>query len=1518
MFGTDDEVVSVSDQPQQTFGADDEVVAEPNIHNPIEIDASARAAFDISQQHSVPLYESQQLVAGPEPSAFGRMLGKIKDLADEYILRPQQVAPELERWGKFGKEAVRAEAAVGSEAASKLSLGALDVLTNKTMGDKTLADMVLRVGGLRDLSDEERVKAETLGYLPAFVLPGMAVSKALSYVPAANWLKTVLGAGLTFATTDAALQESRKLVTGQPIDWSGVHLQGGIGVLFGTGAVAVNAAMSGIAKGIEKYWGERGIEVAEKIRMKYPAGERPTLAEQTAKQEAEVRSDVTKIKDIFRKGRANRTPEEEAFIDSMREKYVTGKPPEGSAMAEPVVAEPVKPAVVETVKPSEPVAIAVKKPPVSPVEVKTPEIPAVVGQEGTIPLVQSAPSPQKQAWVTIRSMKLPENTEPKYKYDVQSEEQATQAAYTKAKETGKEQYVYATSEGLRTSAIQPPITQNHFAVLPDGTVETRVSQSSADAMASTMGNAAKDGRRQILQNRIKRGQDTGTKLLEEFRGEQWADAALAKTEQGGEMPKVLADAKKIRDAFPYVGTRPYEGTPPYQLPKGGGKVWVEVYDSREGVDAPRFEVVPVRANKGARANKADAVAYLENRFGKGIDEKVAQWEKQQQPPAKTVEPPTTPEQKRTATDAESEQDLRGHIDNPDKPPPSARNKGIALVPPQVEEVLSFLERGADAAKGVPITFSYAVRGAANHIEKTYTMPEGKQLAADIRKISFEADRHKATQMRRIETEAGLNTLTEEEKIQLVLLGQGRIDPSKVSSKVLSVEKQVRAIWDEDLDAANIAGYKRKVGDQWMPLKRTERWMPQLLNKDGQRIVELARRKGLGDAKVSAACDAMVAMKSAVSPEDALDKMLKYRDISVMNGSMRGIDGNLESTRTLMPEYMIETDPGVILPNVLATNAKMLAAAEEWHVMSPETKSSGLLFKDMSAAEIKAAEEAGTVTFEALEPILGAIKVKYGPGDAEALRKWIGTSFGRSNDIPAGMENLLNFINNTETRLKLDYALTGALRNAFQGPGNLFTASPLDTIKGLWNALEVTKEGKEISEMIRRSGAIHGVKEMGEIVGGKEGETGMQPFMAAEHWSQKTAAAIALESRLKTNIQDLANYQKGSALDKILIHLKYISVNPEGYLKDLLKNRTFTQPITDEQLEQLWTRPPTLNEMQQVAYRIVVDSQFAQTLASKPIPWNNPFFRVAMKFKTYSINQTRWVWNEAVKQALKGTYRPLLLYFAYSALIGEIWNLSRDLIRGGDNSITSMLANREEKRNAKDITMAIFNNFTDGTGLGIIADLGYGLGSMAMGPVGGTVKNVGQWAGNLRHPLTATEKLIRQEFTAMKDASGLMNRFDAWFINQNNHYFEYVRTRDRTFDFDTKKKTTTLTDKAWQTAKQVAIGPTRYQDILPYEYAAKQITIGDIDDAADYLADAIRADSRDTETIRRSIERSMRNYSPLGHLAEEDKAEFMKQFDPADRRSMETLQTKWLADYKKATDKAFKMANKKNTSNRRYE
>lgn len=837
--------------------------------------------------------------------------------------------------------------------------------------------------------------------------------------------------------------------------------------------------------------------------------------------------------------------------------------------------------------------------------------------------------------------------------------------------------------------------------------------------------------------------------------------------------------------------------------------------------------------------------------------------------------------------------------------------GFVLVPVIVEEAVNTAKLTAqnvsELAKNLPKTVSFYTGRAAEVIEKNYgSIPAGKQLASDTREIAFQTASRGSKQLN--DFEKVVKDLSSKERVQLGKMGQKRAVYAD-NKKLQKLNAQLLEIMDRDMTDADAAGYRRLLGDKWHNLRGSGGWNPQVLNDTGKLRMKEAEQEGLGNPHVMAAAEEMVKSGDAKSVEDALGRMLDWN-----NHSLRGTHGYFESTRIILPESWVELDISKTIPHTIAKNAKMIAAAKIWGIEPQQTE--GLIGENVNPYV-----DNERLDFTKARELLGQIGAKFGKADEETLKKWIRTEFGLSNDIPKFVEDTINLLNRYETQARLGFRITSAVRNLTQGDVNLFTAPLSAHIKA--NAVVMFRKWSDVAAKLykeaKRSGAVSGMKEMAELERGAGAEPitpglALKMFTGAEESNHIRAALIARFSA-ESHIRDLAKLKEGGILNNILQRVKYLSVNPEGYLERFIKNRTFTNPITEQELTDIWSgkRTLTLDDVDRIMHRASVDTQFIQDFASRSIPWKtNPFLRLGLKFKTFAINQTRLIYQDAIKEAAKGTFAPLLKYLLLSAMAGELWNLTKDFITGGDNALITELINKPEKRNIKDIALGLGNDFVDGAGVGILTDMSYGIGNWVAGPAGQTGKNILEWASNLRHPITATRKLAYKELSVSRDIEGLTARADKMFLNDNNRFFEYKRTRDRAFDWLEGQKHPGFITATGKVVLKMLIGQPKYPAILPYEFAAKQITLGDVQDAADYLADAIKNDPRKMDKIRDSMESSMRNYSPLGHISDKDMPKFLSQFSSEERNNIKKLQSDWIADYKKAINLAEKAAGKKTT------
>ena len=640
--------------------------------------------------------------------------------------------------------------------------------------------------------------------------------------------------------------------------------------------------------------------------------------------------------------------------------------------------------------------------------------------------------------------------------------------------------------------------------------------------------------------------------------------------------------------------------------------------------------------------------------------------------------------------------------------------------------------------------------AAKVIEDRYG-DTGTTLANDVREVAFQSDRRFEKQW--MAMQEIINPLSQKDRIELAKMGLGMIAPES-NPRIAEYHKRALAVMDMDMGDADKAGFRRSVAGEWRNLKGTGRWYPQTLNAVGRMRMQEASQAGLGSPHIKAIAEKMVADGVVDTEEQALARMLDWN-----NSRIRSTHGYFEKPRTWTPpEAWLELGPENVLPFLIRKNANMIAAANQWGV---DTEGEG------SDKQLQ---------FQKLKTMLKDIESQYGSRESEMLKKWARTNFGLSNDIPESIENAINTINHYMTVTRLGYRGPSILRNLTQGNVNLFTA-PLSAHLKAGQILMFRKWNAEYTRLYneaRRSGAVTGQKELAEV---EKGRTGKPRFgarsMKGFGWSETSnhmRAALIGRIAAEKHIADLAAMKNGGTLRKILTHIKYLSVNPEAYLTRRIKKKMFTNEISDAQVDAIWSgkRQLTLDDYERIMHRISVDTQFQQNLATRSIPWKtNPMLRLLMKFKTFGINQTRLIYEDAIKEALAGTFAPLAKYMLFSTMAGELWNLIRDAIMGGDNSLTSTMVNRPEDRNAKNVALKLANDFVDGAGVGILADMMYGVTNFVVGPAKQTWENVMDWAANLDNPGPATMKLIRKELAVSRDIEGLMSRADTLFFNSNN-------------------------------------------------------------------------------------------------------------------------------------------------------
>jgi hypothetical protein len=742
---------------------------------------------------------------------------------------------------------------------------------------------------------------------------------------------------------------------------------------------------------------------------------------------------------------------------------------------------------------------------------------------------------------------------------------------------------------------------------------------------------------------------------------------------------------------------------------------------------------------------------------------------------------------------------------------------------------------------------------------------GRELAHGLREVAFQSQRRMAGQLADV-TEA-LKGLSHREIIETMKMGGGRRHPGS-NQKLAKVNARLLQIADRDMTEASDLGFTRMVNGKRIALKGRGEWFPQVPNAEGVAFLDAAHEEGMGNAEVKTWAEGEVTAGRATDADAALARLLDYRD-----RRLRNTHPYFESSRTWLPEEFVEWDPDKVLPGLFHRNALMIEGVRHWGLEADPANP-------------------GVPEFTRAKALIERIGREHGAGEREVVKQFLQTEFGSAPPVPTFLNSVVNIANGYQTYTKLGFSPLSAAHNLAQGNANMFSAPLSAQAKGMktWVGRLWSHQARRMLEQVHRSGAVQSGKELGAIERGPSNEprapgAAMAMFGATETSNHVRAALIARYAAEK-HLADLLKLQQNGPLARVVYAITHANLSPQRYLRWRLQNMTFTNRLTDAEFDALMQRGTlTLSDVDRIMHRATTDTQFAQNLASKPLWWRtSPMLRLLFKFKTFGVNQARLAVQDVGGSAMRGNFAPLFKFLLFMALSGEIWNLARDGVSGGDHSFTSKMINRPEKRTPAGIATALREDFMAGGGLGILTDMMYGFSNFVLGPTKATLGNLWNLAKNLDDPRTAAREFVRKEVSAVRQVDGGLDRIDRMFFNENNRTSEYKRWRDRTFEW--RDRNVGQLDQF----KRNLEGPPDYDPDLQLQAAARQITVGDIDDAADYLAAEIRTatNAAERERVFERIQRSRDAYAPLGKVKLVDRLKFMRQFTPEERKEATRL------------------------------
>ncbi len=742
---------------------------------------------------------------------------------------------------------------------------------------------------------------------------------------------------------------------------------------------------------------------------------------------------------------------------------------------------------------------------------------------------------------------------------------------------------------------------------------------------------------------------------------------------------------------------------------------------------------------------------------------------------------------------------------------------------------------------------------------------GKKVQKDLREISARTAVNVGNTTQNIK--AIFKGLNAKEKVIVAQLTDGAIakesQPPRLIERARMLKSQLDKMQNEALDVELRKG------------KLTGKAFPQIPNKKGIEFLKEAEVKGAQSQRVFAWAQTKVTEGKFKSVDLAIAALQNYR-----KDRLRGTEGYFEGQRTVELDLdMREWNPGNILPGIIEGGWEAIEGARQWGVT-----------KDGNFKKIRTS----------IEQIRGEI----GRDQANMLENYIKAQYGQSiasvtSKVWSRRARAIQFVGKlaisplTITRNMLDRYAKGLTHGTI---GTNIRA----TVKFPPFLNKFMKTSQKIQDEMIRQGAVlgHGHLSEGFASGGKIQRFIGQPFALSERGNQ-TYIAIVKKMQLEADIKRL--HEMGGETGTIgRMYDRMLTLVGKSQLQT--RNRVLTN-LTNEQLADAMAGDKISDDiMSEVLHRTVTDSAFPLTLASKRMWWGNrPWVQTMTQFKVWSADQMRFIYKDVLKYTVAtGDPSRLARFILGTWIAGEIYNIARDFLTDRDESLVSTLID-ESGRNFKDISKSVANDLVDGGIVGMLADLTYGITDWAFGPTVGSIESIARISIAVKNdPATTVDglkKFLLDDIPAAKQAQGILDKIDRTFFNENNLTENYAKWRQRSFDFRQKKGELTTIERA--TGRAILGRPTRLPGprTLSLEMIARQVLVGDAEDAADYIV-GIFEDTKleKIKDLRAAFRQSAINNSPIGNMKKADIAQFINQFPEKEKEEILSLQRQWIKNY----------------------
>ena len=706
----------------------------------------------------------------------------------------------------------------------------------------------------------------------------------------------------------------------------------------------------------------------------------------------------------------------------------------------------------------------------------------------------------------------------------------------------------------------------------------------------------------------------------------------------------------------------------------------------------------------------------------------------------------------------------------------------------------------------------------------------------------------------------------------------RIPESDLPSDARAMLPKVREILNRDLLDAIDQKFERSLpSGEKAPIKGSDKPFPQVPNREGLRFLKEARQDKQ-TPRIATWAVKQVEAGRYQTPEKAIKALRAYADNILV-----GKNEYLSESRVELPIDMVKWEPNDVLAGHFQRNAVTLEAARQW----------GGQDTPWLTAQVDALREytdAGTVR---------SIKEFYEINTGKAV-------------VSAPTQKFFGAISNYESVVKLGLSVPAMIRNAGQPFANLVRYPLSIRLKAYKDIPPLIsswiRSAQEVRDQIARAGVPvyerTAISEM-ENVQRAVSTAVMTPYAKGETANfYRTARAAQLG--IQRDIQKLKALETEGPLKRAMRAVWSLGADTEAALKrDLAKSGV--NNLTNEQLADLVASGKmTSEQMAGAMYRVVSDTQFPLTLANKPLWWDRyPAARLLMKFKMFGVKQMKLMWRDVVKEARYGNIAPIQRFIIGTFLVGEIYNVARDMIVGDEQSMSFKLW--EGRNDARTIGETILSNIVDGGGIGMVADLLFGIEDMVGGPTVSSLKNAANAVQHIvQHPKQWRESIaefVKKDVAWSKQVSGATKRIEAALGKEEaDEYLQLKEWRRRAYDFKAREKAQTIKEKTRDVLADV-FSPSGGFDVTPRTLTKvlvrRAMELGEPKDAVGAFM-AYVEDQKDPEEITKmwdETKRAAKDASPLASLTKDERRPFLRSLSDDNKKKIMALEKRFSERYK---------------------